>query len=150
MSLSLNLRRLLVLALLYSGIPAYGDNFGRLFTSEAERRQLDALRASLQNRSPLDEVSPSEIIEVEPVTLQPLNVKFSGYIHRADGKYMIWINGKSSLSGSTMPIESAHFKTEPDEITLSTNRYKAIIKPGQVWSLEDNVIDEGYNSSTNP
>jgi hypothetical protein len=35
-------------------------------------------------------------------------------------------------------------------VSLSTTQYKAVIKPGQVWSLKDNAIYEGYNLVPGP
>lgn len=144
------LRLILILIFVVPPTTVYGDEFGRLFTSEAERRQLDALRANEKNRPSTDVFALPELVEARLNQAPPMDIKFSGYLQRANGDYMIWINGESALSGSTMPIESAHFETNSDNVTLSTKRYKATLKPGQVWSLKDNSIYEGYDVIPTP
>ena len=126
------------------------DDFGRLFTSPAERRQLDAIRAGRTGISNPEEMLNSGEAQPEIDGTQPLNIKFSGYIRRPDGEYVIWINGKSALSRQDIPVNRANFSATRDQVTLSTDRSTARMKPGQVWSLEQNVVYEGYNSQPAP
>lgn len=118
-------------------------NFGRLFTSPQERRALDNLRRNIQPIGP--EPGLLAPVAIDPVQLEvPTEVRFSGFIKRADGRYAVWINGQSNLSRATPPIEQASFNDESPYATLRSNQQQAIIKPGQIWSLDTNTVREGY------
>ncbi len=141
---------LLISAICTSLITYADDDFGRLFTSEAERRQLDAVRKNQNNRNLVEELPATDTNQPEASNIPPMNIKFSGYMRRSDGAYAYWVNGQSNLSGAKLPIQSAHFSKKNDSVSLSTTQYKAVIKPGQVWSLKDNAIYEGYNLVPGP
>jgi len=136
-------RVLFAITILVLPLKVYSQEFGRLFTSTAERRSLDALRA---NEVPqVATPRPTEVIEEAPVTdTLPVELNFSGFIRRADGTYAIWVNGKSALSKTNSPIDQAQFQEELPYATLQVDRKQASMKPGQIWSLGNNTIREGY------
>lgn len=128
---------------------ANAEDFGRLFTSPQERRSLDNLR---QNQ-------PDETVDFAPRAQQPMQpstdvppteVRFSGYVKRSDGQYVVWVNGISALSRANLPIDRVRFSKDSNTAILETNLNRANMAPGQVWSLEDNTIVEGYLSDRKP
>jgi len=125
------------------------EEFGRLFTSPQERRQLDTLR---QNQ-PDAALEPGLILEQPNKNASdelPTQIKFSGYVKRSDGQYMVWVNGISALSGSNLPVDRVRFSKDSNKAILETNAYRASMEPGQVWSLDDNSVAEGYLSNRKP
>ena len=139
----------LSMILILSTPPVNAEEFGRLFTSPQERRSLDNLR---QNQ-------PDETLDSAPRIQQPVpqnsdllttQLRFSGYVKRSDGQYVVWVNGVSVLSGANLPVDRVHFSKDSDKAIFETNLYRAKMAPGQVWSLEDNTIVEGYLSDRKP
>jgi hypothetical protein len=139
----------LSMVLILSTPPVSAEEFGRLFTSPQERRSLDNLRRN----------QPDETLDFAPKTQQPVaqstdvlptQLEFSGYVKRSDGQYVVWINGISDLSGANLPIDRVRFSKDSEKAILETNLYRARMAPGQVWSLEDNTIVEGYLSDRKP
>lgn len=125
------------------------EEFGRLFTNPLQRRALDDLRRRGPKVESLEPVTPEE--RTEPLSQgSPTQLQFSGYIKRADGQYVLWVNGISGLSGQRVPIDEAHFSSNGTGVTLQTDGYRALMQPGQVWLLQDNTVVEGYLSSRKP
>ena len=125
------------------------EEFGRLFTSPLQRRALDELR---RDGPKVELLAPATLEErTEPLSEGlPTQLQFSGYIKRADGQYVLWVNGISGLSGQRVPIDEAHFSRGATGVSLQTGVYRALMQPGQVWLLQDNTVVEGYLSSRKP
>lgn len=118
----------------------HAETLGRLFTSPDERKQLDELRTNQDSSETFVPVVPTSN---PTVTTTADELRFSGFIKRADGSYAIWVNGQSNLSNQDSQIEQAQFLMSP-EATLTAKGQEATMKPGQIWSLESNTIREGY------
>jgi len=77
------------------------EEFGRLFTTPAQRQRLDELRkVSPEQRIKIDEQSlllEEETEEVEEAPADVLTVR--GLVHRSKGRNTAWINDSNSFEG---------------------------------------------------
>jgi hypothetical protein len=135
-------RILLILVFYTAPCIGFAENLGRLFTSPEERRALEGLKL---NRELVPTPEPTTIQTAAPIDVNvPPEIRFSGYLQRPDGRYSVWVNGRSALSKQNSPIEQVRFRNIP-EATFRTQGLEVTIKPGQVWSLETNTVREGYS-----
>lgn len=115
--------------------PATEYPFERLFTTADERRQLDQAR---QQGKVSNEFSPG--VDA-PILLKAARreVRLSGFVRRADGKNMVWIDGKSELSAGKDDTTAAHGRviSKSLQVPLQFERRSATLKPGQVWILNE-------------
>jgi hypothetical protein len=128
---------------------AAADDFGRLFSSSAERKKLDILRqnqklivATPQKNTPLE--SATEALP-EPITLQ-------GYVKRSDGSTTLWINNKTVQENSTqneveigrLNKQKSSTKNGADSLNvrIPATGKNVRLKPGQVYEPETNRIVE--------
>lgn len=127
---------------LMSGTAIGAESFGRLFTTPAERANLDYLRKTTQ----LPKIVPDQPAEVEagPAVSSPVSVE--GYVKRSDGKKgTVWVNnapmqedsgsgqvtvGKLRRDGNQVPIK------------LSTTGKSLSLKAGQVYDPETDSVSE--------
>lgn len=123
--------------------PAVAEEFGRLFTTSEERRALNSQKLSQRDGEGSEVAAPPPIV-LPDVSAVPNELRYSGYIQRADGVYAIWINGQSVLSRQDLPISEAQFLQE-EQALLKFGRQQAVMKPGQIWSLDANTVREGYH-----
>ena len=120
------------------------ESFGRLFTTNANRTELNNLRQTqkLSITAPTavsDEPTLSAVVLPDAVTMQ-------GYVKRTDGKKStVWVNnqavqenesiadvqiGKLSKNGNQVPLK------------LPANGKNFILKAGQVYNPADNSVSE--------
>ncbi len=133
--------------IVFSQISLAGDSIGRLFTSPAERSNLDYLR---QTKKLVKPVKVESQVETEPASIVlPNAVNLQGYVKRNDGKQgTVWVNnqalqensgnkdvqvGKLSEAGNRVPLE------------LSANGKHLSLKAGQVYDPENNRVHEARN-----
>ena len=122
------------------GITGYGSEspFDRVFTSRAERAQIDnARRDGLLHG------------EIEPPALSaaaPPPVKVSGLVLREDGKHMVWVDGKSELSRneSNANVEIDSPIVPLVQVPLRADGKARTLRPGQVWVIESNEVKEPF------
>lgn len=135
------LNRIVVVALVCSSLPLYADPypFGRVFTTQEERKILDDWRRNGN--------VPEENVEAAATekTVQKSflkKIELSGYMLREDGSAMVWINGKSELSSTGDTVKTSN----PNSGTLSVYHKgkRARLKPGQAWMVEENQVKESY------
>ncbi len=118
--------------------------FGRLFTDNSERRVLDAKKRNAERAPELRQEESLDLVQIDPDQPVPTTVKFSGYVKRGDGKYAVWINGKSELSmNPTQGISVTLSKTQSSAQFNSTNA-TTTLTPGQIWYPEEGVVKEHY------
>lgn len=108
-------------------VPA-ADGLGRLFTSQEQRRQLDAHRNGRAG-TPATETAPrprrpAPVVKEAPIAL----IHLQGVVYRADGHNTVWINGNSHAPGA----RNAHpaikqGRIGPDSITLTPPGHAALI-----------------------
>jgi hypothetical protein len=125
------------------------DDFGRLFSSQAERKKLDILR---QNQK-LIIASPQQNTRLEPVVdALPEPITLQGYVKRSDGSTTLWINNKAVQENSTQDdVEigqlskqknSAKNGSDSLNVRIPVTGKNVRLKPGQVYEPETNRIVE--------
>ena len=79
-------------------LAAAEDDFGRLFSSPAERKKLDILRKNQK----LIVASPQKSTSLAPVADElPEPITLQGYVKRSDGSTTLWVNNKAVQENST-------------------------------------------------
>lgn len=97
------------------------DGLGRLFTSQEQRRQLDAHRNG-QAETPATETAPRPAQPAPAVKEAPMAapIHLQGVVYRADGHNTAWINGNSHAPGARNPHPAIkQGRIGPDSITLT-------------------------------
>lgn len=127
-------RALLLAAFVATGAGAQAPVIGRLFTTPAERHQLDVQRGLIAAppQAPAMQSAPAETLPppAEPVTLD-------GFVKRSDGRTTVWVNQQ--------PQERATFSGNPRQpmITVATPSGGSVtLKPGQTADLHSGRIDD--------
>lgn len=120
---------------------AEGMEFGRFFTDEKTRMQLDQAREQYKFISPRGNASPEESQEL----VLP-EVKVDGVIVRGDGSTEVWVN--STVSGRDElgnQVERNARRTKDGRVRLTLPSGKTVdLKPGQVYSMETERVREVY------
>lgn len=111
--------------------------FKRVFTTEAEREVIDKIRLQPQNSEQLSQINATASVP---------SITFSGVHIGTNGKHLVWVNGKSSLSKT--PPDTTLKTSRPTKKTGSARIYNdgksTRLKPGQVWLINSNEVQEGY------
>ena len=106
------------------------DGLGRLFTSQEQRRQLDAHRNG-RAETPATETAPRPAKPAPPVKAAPIAapIHLRGLVYRADGHNTAWIKGGNSrATGARNPHPAIkQGRIGPDSITLTPPGGAAII-----------------------
>jgi hypothetical protein len=127
---------------LWSGIAKGEESFGRLFTTPAERANLDYLRRTTQ----LPKVVANQPTEATaaPAVASPVSVQ--GYVKRSDGKKStVWVNNAPVQEGSgSGEVTVGKLRRDDNQvpIKLSTTGKSLSLKAGQVYDPEtDSVLE---------
>ncbi len=98
-------------------------------------RQLKKLFTTVQQRKHIDDMRHGKVMQLHKEKKTD-RVIVSGYVKRSDGKNVVWVNGKNTLTGN-----SIHgIKVDPESINdlgqviLSIDGKQLKLKPGQSWS----------------
>jgi hypothetical protein len=113
--------------------------FGRLFTSEAERKYIDNRR---DNGPSVDAtIADDVIVSFEPSSQTTEVIVYSGFLRRGDGKYVLWIDGLSDLSAPNgLAGVDAQLNLNNDA-AFHANGLKRVLKPGETWRLASDEVD---------
>ena len=125
------------------------EDFGRLFSSSAERKKLDILR---QNQK-LIVASPQKNTRLDPVAVElPEPVTMQGYVKRSDGSTTLWVNNKAVQENSTQnDVEIGRLNKQKNSakngadslnVRIPATGKNVRLKPGQVYEPETNRIVE--------
>ncbi len=125
------------------------DDFGRLFSSAAERKKLDILR---KNQKLID-ATPQKNTLLQPATDElPVPITLQGYVKRSDGATTLWINNKTVQENSIQDdVEIGRLNKQNGSIKNSADSLNVRIpatgknvrlKAGQVYDPETNSIVE--------
>lgn len=125
---------------------------GRLFTTQAERQRLDAIRktASIAAMQAQEAKATREDVEVDD--LLPEKVSMQGFVKRSDGrKSTLWINHQAMQeSTSNDDIQVGNFnknegrKNSSINFKLKKSGQTFNLKPGQVYLPNDTrIVDLG-------
>ena len=145
---------LILLASALNAAPASAaDSMGRLFSSSAERSNLDYLRQTKKAVVAAPEkteapASPAVKVERAPVAL-PGAINMQGYVKRNDGKQStVWVNDQaiSENSGNKdVQIGALPENSNRIPIKLNANGRRVNIKAGQVYEPQTNQVRESRN-----
>jgi len=136
LALQRSLRLLPLLAAMTAGGAAHGVTLGRLFTSPADRAQLDALRAAsvnVQTAAP-PAVETGAVAPAPPPEPMVLN----GIVKRSDGKNTVWLN--QTPQNDTPNLRSAKGALS---LRLPSGR-QVILQPGQRYDPLDDKVKEAH------
>ena len=115
---------------------------GRLFTTPAERAEIDALRQKY------GVTEPSSITQPAPADTKLQSLKVSGVVLRADGKKQIWINGKLQPQHNALnTLPAGTTVTSPSDsikVNVSNNAHRTTLKPGQTLDARNGKAVESY------
>jgi len=128
------------------------DDFGRLFSRPAERKNLDVLRQNqkLKVITPQDIVQPEQTISAAPAEL-PDPIALQGFVKRSDGTSTLWINNKVVQEGSAVDnvqIGKLHEQrggvgsSDSLNVKIPANGKQVRLKAGQVYMPDINQIRE--------
>ena len=127
------------------------EPMGRLFTSPAERSNLDYLRQTKKKLiAPvtIDAAETVEAPEASPIVL-PDAVNLQGYVKRNDGKQgTVWVNNQALQENSRnkeVTIGRLSDSSNRVPIKLSANGKRLNLKAGQVYEPESNRVQEARN-----
>lgn len=132
---------ILALNFLMPGIANSAESFGRLFTTPAERANLDYLRKTTQ----LPKIVPDQPSEVGAAPVMPSSVSVGGYVKRGDGKKgTVWINNAPIQEGSgSGEVSVGKLGRDSNEIQLKLSGSKSLsLKAGQVYNPETGNVSE--------
>jgi hypothetical protein len=141
------MKLLVIILLLITQTSLAAEPIGRLFTSPAERSNLDSLRKTKKN-VPLKIDAP--VVEATPATITlPEAINMQGYVKRNDGKQStVWVNNQAMIENtSTHDVMVGSVPTNGNRIAikLPANGKQLTLKAGQVYNPETNKVREARN-----
>lgn len=127
------------------------EPIGRLFTSPAERSNLDLLRQTKKKLiAPVISEAPIDAVEAAPVVL-PEAVSLQGYVKRNDGKDgTVWVNNQALQENSRnkdVAVGSLREDSNRVPIKLSGNGKHLNLKAGQMYDPETGRVREARNNA---
>lgn len=144
---------ILLLCLPGQAMPA-GDQFGRLFTTPAQRERLDELRkVEPAQRVKVEELSLviDEVEETVEIPVDALTVR--GLVHRSDGNSTAWINNSNTFEGgvASQYINIGNIGSDNVEITIPTANKAVKLNVGvtfdPVSETYKDLVDEQTSSA---
>ena len=135
----------------YSQLTLAAEPIGRLFTSPAERSNLDHLRQTKKKLIvPTVVDAPIDALEAAPIVL-PEAVNLQGYVKRNDGKEgTVWVNNQALQENSHNKDVAVGKLSEGSNrvpIKLSGNGKQLNLKAGQVYDPETGRVREARNNA---
>ena len=128
------------------------DDFGRLFSRQNERKNLDILRQNQKLKVVTSQDNlQTEIADIEPPEL-PDPIIMQGYVKRSDGSSTIWINNKAVREDSSVDNaqigrlnpqkNNAGASSDSLNVKIPASGKNIRLKAGQVYMPETNQIRE--------
>ena len=138
--------------LVFGQLALAAEPIGRLFTSPAERSNLDYLRQTKKKLiTPITTDAPAETVEAPAAApiLLPEAVNLQGYVKRNDGKQgTVWVNNQALQENSgnkEVQVGKLSEGSNRVPIKLSANGRRLNLKAGQVYDPETNKVREARN-----
>ena len=125
------------------------EPLGRLFTSPAERSNLDYLRQTKKKLVlPVVSETPIDALEAAPILL-PEAVNLQGYVKRNDGKDgTVWVNNQAlqeNSSNKDVRVGRLSENSNRVPIKLSADGRNLNLKAGQVYDPQTGRVREARN-----
>lgn len=135
--------------LVFGQLAIAAEPIGRLFTSPAERSNLDYLRQTKKKLiAPVVNDVPEDALQAAPIVL-PRAVNLQGYVKRNDGKHgTVWVNNQAMQENSgNKDVQVGKLSEDSNRvpIKLSGNGRRLNLKAGQVYDPESNKVREARN-----
>ena len=119
------------------------ETFGRLFTSPAERAEIESARSARRA-----DTEPAEVPDVPPVRSEPPPprpvrwVRVGGLVARSGRSVYAWIDGGRVAYGDSHPDRTDPESAELPEVRLDAGGRSIVVRPGQRFNpLTGAVID---------
>ena len=127
------------------------EPLGRLFTSPAERSNLDYLRQTKKKLVlPVVSEAPTDALEASPIVL-PDAVNLQGYVKRNDGKDgTVWVNNQALQENSRNKEVAVGRLSESSNrvpIKLTGNGKYLNLKAGQVYDPQTGRVREARSNA---
>lgn len=134
-------RSVLLLVMCLCSVSVFSEHvpFGRIFTSDLDRKKLDSLRRNKNTGS----VSQLKISNIMPRIVNK-KIEFSGYVLDEKGRAIVWVNGKTPLDGKVSSLVISPPNKDSSKVNVQHMGKQTALKPGQAWLLKDNVVREVY------
>ena len=139
---------ILTLGLVVLSVQTKADEypFDRIFTTPQQRLALDEYRR--QGHDDQGSVSTDLLVETSKAEDGSEQLRFSGYLLGNDGKYTLWLNGKSGLGDDSNDKAHTHgsLKQGDKDVLFKNQEKQARLRPGQLWELDSGTVKEVYNA----
>ena len=128
------------------------DQFGRLFTTPAQREHLDELRkVEPAQRVTIEEQTLviDDVEETEKVPVDALTVR--GLVHRRDGNSTAWINNSNTFEGGvgSQYINIGNIGSDKVEITIPAANKAVKLNVGQTFDpVSESITDFSETPAT--
>lgn len=135
------MKRLLFTLMLLPSLAMATEPLGRLFTTPAERANLDYLRQTEKVQIP----DANQPVPVDAAPAVPSSISVQGYVRRSDGKKStVWVNHTPMQENSdTSEVEVGKLRDGNQvQLKLPANGKKLSLKPGQVYIPETDSVSE--------
>lgn len=132
--------------LLAAAAPALGQPLGRLFSSPAERAQLDARRsgetaAAAAGAAAAAEESPGAVRAAVPAAA-PQQLLLNGVVRRSDGKSTVWLND-APQNDEQNDLGRAGAGAPGLTVRLQSGK-KVLLRAGQRYDAGDGRVKEAH------
>lgn len=135
--------------IVFSQLALAAEPIGRLFTSSAERSNLDYLRQTKKKLITPTMVDAQIDAPEAALLLLPEVVNLQGYVKRNDGKQgTVWVNDQALQENSgNKDVQVGRLSEGSNRvpIKLSANGRRLNLKAGQVYDPENNRVREARN-----
>ena len=135
--------------LVFEPLALAAEPIGRLFTSPAERSNLDYLRQTKKKLITPTIVDAQIDAPEAALILLPEVVNLQGYVKRNDGKQgTVWVNDQALQENSgnkEVQVGKLSENSNRVPIKLSANGKRLNLKAGQVYDPENNRVREARN-----
>ncbi len=145
------MRILAIFCLLFVSSASAQETFGKLFTSPAERANLEYLRSitkdvtEKENQKQVQtEIIPTQgLDDVNDATPAPIAVE--GFVKRSDGKKgTVWVNHEAILENTKRDdLSVGKLANDKNEVDIGLKNGKhVVLKAGQVYEISSNKRQE--------
>lgn len=140
------MRILLLIMMFLPSLAMATEPLGRLFTTPAERANLDFLRQTKKVELP----QADQPVPEATAPALPSSISVQGYVKRSDGKQStVWVNNSPIQEDSgTSEVEVGKLRGGNQiQLKLPANGKKLSLKPGQVYIPETDSVSEISSSA---